>query len=216
MWVNADLDGFRQTARKEVFGRHGLGEGTQLLITMCRLAPVKGLEMAVETLAGLLPTHPRARLMICGGDRVVPGFGSYQAALLKRAQELGIADKVIFPGNLDIHVVKRYLAAADVHLAPSLVDTFNYGVIEAGLAGTPSLVSKGVGAGPWMLDARAGQVVADRNAADWANAAARLLDKPPSMDERRAAAAHLARELHPAKVSAELAQMLARVAGMQA
>jgi len=215
MWVNEDLDSFRQAARAEVFERHGLAATTRLLITMCRLAPVKGLELAVETLAGLLPTHPQARLMICGGDRVIPGFGSYREALFKRAQELGIADKVIFPGNVDIHVVKRYLAAADVHLAPSLVDTFNYGVIEAGLAGTPNLVSQGVGAGPWMLEAHAGQVVSNRNARDWVKACATLLDNPPSMDERRAAASHLARELHPAKVSAELAQMLARAAKVQ-
>lgn len=212
MWVNEALDTFRAAARAEVFARHSLPADTRLFITMCRLAPVKGLELAVETLAGVTKAHPSARLMICGGDRDIPGMGSYQAALQKLAAQLGVADRVIFPGNVDIHVVKRYLAAADVHLAPSMVDTFNYAIIEAGLAGTPTLASTAVGAGPWMADAGAGSVVTDRDVASWVVAANALLDQPPSLAQRQGAAQKLATELHPDAVTARLADLLARTA----
>jgi glycosyltransferase involved in cell wall biosynthesis len=184
---------------------------------MCRLAPVKGLELAVETLAGVMNAHPSARLMICGGDRDIPDLGSYQAALQKLATQLGVADRVIFPGNVDIHVVKRYLAAADVHLAPSMVDTFNYAVIEAGLAGTPTLASTAVGAGPWMAEAGAGSVVGDRAVASWTAAANALLALPPTLEQRQHAADKLATELHPDAVTARLADLLlARTAGRKA
>ena len=216
MWVNEALEPFRAAARAEVFAKHALPADTRLFITMCRLAPVKGLELAVETLAGVMKTHPSARLMICGGDRDIPGMGSYQAALQKLATQLGVADRVIFPGNLDIHVVKRYLAAADVHLAPSMVDTFNYAVIEDGLAGTPTLASTAVGAGPWMADAGAGSVVADRAAASWTAAANALLTQPPTLEQRQRAADKLATVLHPDAVTARLVDLLARTAGRKA
>lgn len=108
--------------------------------------------------------------MICGGDRIIPGVGSYRQHLERIAVEEGVAERVIFTGNIDIRVVKGYLAAADLQLAPSVIDTFNYGVLEAALVNTHTLASEMVGAGPWVQDAGSATIVQGRDPEVWGSA----------------------------------------------
>lgn len=162
----ADLPAWRARCRRELRARYGIPPDAQLLVTMCRLTPVKGLELAVEALAaaGDADLH----LLICGGDREVPGLGSYRDHLARLAERLGVGGATHFAGNVPIAEVKQVLAAADLHLAPSLMDTFNYGVVEAALVETPSLMSDKVGAAPWIAELGGGEVVPGRDPAAWA------------------------------------------------
>ena len=162
-----DIPAFKAGARAEIFARWNIpGEG-KLLITMCRLVPVKGLDLAVRGFASAARRHAELRLMICGGDREVPGLGSYRAHLQNIAADEGITAQVIFTGNIDILEVKRYLAAADLQLAPSVIDTFNYGVVEAAMVGTYTLASDTVGAGPWVKEIGALTIVRGREPDAW-------------------------------------------------
>jgi glycosyltransferase involved in cell wall biosynthesis len=114
------------------------------------------------------------------------------------AERLGVAHRLLLPGDIESLRVKEYLAAADLHLAPSWVDTFNYGVVEATLAGTPSLMSPGVGAAPWIIDFGAGRLVEDDAAAAWGEAIRAALEFPTTADRRLAAQQKLMHTLSPA------------------
>ena len=199
-----NLTEFRPQARRSVFERYAYSADTRLLIVMCRLAPVKGLELAVEVLPRVLQQFPSARLLICGPDRSLPGVGSYRRLLEAAAERLGVADKLHFPGNIEIPELRLHLAAADLHLAPSHMDTFSYSVVEATLAGTRSLVSDKVGVAPWMLDAGAGRVVHGRDPARWAEAICAELGRVPGAAEIAAYVHKLEQQLDCEKISREL------------
>lgn len=165
-----DLAAFKARARAEVFAEWHIPPGERLLLTMCRLVPVKGLDLALRGFAVAARRNPGLHLMICGGDRIVPGIGSYREHLAGIAAEEGVAAQVIFTGNIDIREVKRYFAAADLQLAPSVIDTFNYGVIEAAMVETYTIVSDMVGAGTWVKEAGAAAIVPGRDPEDWGRA----------------------------------------------
>jgi glycosyltransferase involved in cell wall biosynthesis len=166
----ADMPAFKAQAREEVHDQGRIPAEGRLLVTMCRLVPVKGLDLAVRGFAAAARRNAGLHLMLCGGDRVVPGIGSYQAHLAGIAAEEGVAAQVIFTGNIDIREVKRYFAAADLQLAPSVIDTFNYGVIEAAMVETYTLASDMVGAGPWVKEVGAAAIVPGRDPEDWGRA----------------------------------------------
>ena len=166
----ADMAAFKTQARAEVRAQWRIPADGRLLLTMCRLVPVKGLDLAVRGFAVAARRNTGLYLMVCGGDRAVPGIGSYQAQLAGIAADAGVAARVIFTGNIDIREVKRYFAAADLQLAPSVIDTFNYGVIEAAMVETYTLVSDMVGAGPWVQQAGAASIAPGRDPEVWGRA----------------------------------------------
>ncbi len=204
-----NLGAYRPEARRSIFERYAYPADTRLLIVMCRLASVKGLELAVEALPQVLQCYPSARLLICGPDRIIPGMGSYRQMLEAAAERAGIADKLHFPGNIEIPELRLHLAAADLHLAPSHIDTFSYSVVEATLAGTRSVVSDKVGVAPWMLEAGAGRVVSGRDPARWAEAICAELGRVPVASEIAAFVRKLEEQLDCEKISRELAAFFA-------
>jgi glycosyltransferase involved in cell wall biosynthesis len=166
----ADMAAFKAQARMAVYARWRIPAEGQLLVTMCRLVPVKGLDLAVRGFAAAARRNAGLYLMLCGGDRVVPGIGSYQAHLAGIAAAEGVAAQVMFTGNIDIREVKRYFAAADLQLAPSVIDTFNYGVVEAAMVETYTIASDMVGAGPWVQELGAATIVPGRDPWAWGRA----------------------------------------------
>ena len=199
--ANIPLMAFRAASRAKVLAELGIPADGELLITMCRVTWVKRLELAIEAMAMALPQRPKLWLAICGGDRKLPGLGSYASHLRRVADRLGVAHRVLLPGDIASLRVKEYLAAADLHLAPSWVDTFNYGVVEATLVGTHSLMSPGVGAAPWIVDCGAGRVVEVAEASAWADAIEAVLASPAAAELRLAAQERLVRELAPAVIA---------------
>lgn len=165
-----DMPAFKAQARAEVFAEWHIPAGERLLITMCRLVPVKGLDLAIRGFACAARRRAGLHLVICGGDRVVPGLGSYREHLAGIAAEEDVSSQVIFTGNIDIREVKRYLAAAELQLAPSVIDTFNYGVVEAAMVETYTLASDMVGAGPWVQEVGAAAIVPGRDPEAWGRA----------------------------------------------
>ncbi len=205
----ADMAAFKAQARTEVHAQWNIPPKGRLLVTMCRLVPVKGLDLALRGFALAARRNKNLYLMICGGDRVVPGIGSYQALLAGIAAEEGVAAQVIFTGNIDIREVKRYFAAAELQLAPSVIDTFNYGVIEAAMVETYSIVSDMVGAGPWVKEVGAAAIVRGRDPEAWGRAIETLVAAgvPPF------AGGAITAQLEPQRVAGMLLELAGEVAG---
>ncbi len=199
------LGEFRAAARREWRERCGVPAPALMLATMCRLTPVKRLELAVDTLVELRRRGVDAWLVLFGGDRRLPRIGSYAARLALRATGGGAGDRLVVAGEVAPDRVSGALAAADLHLAPSWADTFNFAVIEAALVGTPSLVSPNVGATPWL--GAAAQVVASDDAVTWADA----VSAAPTFgeDERQ----RIAQELSAGGIAARLEALYAGRSG---
>jgi glycosyltransferase involved in cell wall biosynthesis len=162
-----------------VLQEHGLTADAFLLLSLGRLIPLKGVEEVLRAAALLRERVPQARTLVAGPSRNVPGYGDYGAYLKRLAAELGVADRVAFPGALSYEdAVPRYLAAADLFLSPSHVEGLNRVVAEAGALGTLSLVSAGTGVAPLLQELGAGVVVPVGDVAALAEAVSRLAENP--------------------------------------
>lgn len=106
----------------------------------------KNLRCTLEACGLLAKNHPDMdfRLMMAGQ-------GPHEEEIRKLADELGIANKVIFTGHLTDHdVLNALYARASLFLFPSLYDTSGLVTREAAAVGTPSIVVKGSSAAEGM------------------------------------------------------------------
>ncbi len=94
-----------------------------------RVERTKGFDLLLEAFAQAdLPAGTR---LVVGGD------GSALAGLRSRADELGVADRVEFPGRLARSEIDDLLAGASVVVVPSRREAFGIVVLEAWRAGVP-------------------------------------------------------------------------------
>lgn len=188
---DVDLVAAKKQARALLAARYGIAADADLLVVAARLDPHKGIEMALCALPLVIEHRPDVRLIICGGAQRIltyPGVEGYLTHLKQLADSLGISSRVVFTGHVAREEIRHYNAAADIHLAPSIIDTFNYSPVEASLAGTHVLVSEMTGCGVWLERADAGMIVRGNEPHDWADAVVRELSTPATAQSRRQAA----------------------------
>ncbi len=121
--------------------RHGLeGHAKRGLLgsafwvgSLAELHPNKGLDTLVQAFAAVATHAPHAILVLIGA-------GQDQGRLAALAHQLRIEDRVFFCG----HVAQgaRYLSALDLFVLPSRSEALGYALLEAGIAGIPSVASK--------------------------------------------------------------------------
>jgi glycosyltransferase involved in cell wall biosynthesis len=90
--------------------RLGVGDAP-LALYLGHIPHGSDLDLALEALARVHGQLPQARM-------VIAGVGDGLPALRAQAQELGISDRVLFPGWVEPEEVPVYLAAADVAINP--------------------------------------------------------------------------------------------------
>jgi UDP-glucose:(heptosyl)LPS alpha-1,3-glucosyltransferase len=100
----------------------------------------KGLPTLLEAISRL--NHPSLRLCVVGSDA--------PAAFLSQVQSLHLSDRVKF--FAESSEILAFYAAADIHAAPSLEDSFNLPVLEAMACGLPVLVSRLAGISEYIVD----------------------------------------------------------------
>ena len=112
--------------------------GDQILLFVGRLRYYKGLHILLEALT-LLPQTARL---------IIVGIGPEEARLRQKAYELGVADRIIWAGEVDDHLLPDYYAAADVFVLPAHLRSEAFGIVqlEALAAGVP-IVSTELGTG---------------------------------------------------------------------
>lgn len=140
-----DLDLFQPRGRAAGRQRLGLPAEEETMLFVGRLAPLKGLENLIAALALLRPRHPRLTLRVVGGDGP-----QGPPALIRRAQELGVAQAVHFAGRIDQTDLPFYYSAADLLALPSYYESFGLVVLEALACGTP-VAATAVGVAPAVI-----------------------------------------------------------------
>ncbi|HKB26086.1 MAG TPA: glycosyltransferase family 1 protein [Methylomirabilota bacterium] len=140
--------------------------------------PHKNLPRLLAAYAALpAPLRAAHALVLAGGDR------AGRPALEALARELGVADRVVFPGLVDDRDLPGLYAGATAAVLPSLEEGFGLPALEAMACGTPVVVSNR-GALPELV-AEAGLVADAERPADLAGALARVLADPGVRAELR-------------------------------
>jgi D-inositol-3-phosphate glycosyltransferase len=172
------------TAAQRQMGRTALApDGLPLLLFVGRLDPIKGIDLLLESVAQMrTPT----RLVVVGGN---PDGDPEVERLRGRAAELGIVERVRFPGAVPQRDLPCYYRAADALVVTSRYESFGLAAVEALACGTP-VVAAAVGGLPSIVrDGENGLLVRWR----CAGAFAERLDELVSDAELRARLAHNAR-----------------------
>lgn len=132
--IEAERFRFAPAARKGARALLGIPPGAYVVGAVGRLVPGKRFAALVRAVAEL----PQARLLLVGE-------GPERAALLRLANALGCAERLLLPGESGelpgstIPPLPVLLAAMDVFVSPSREEAFGLAVLEALAAGLPVL-----------------------------------------------------------------------------
>lgn len=132
-----ELDKFRfdPTARRETREELGIAEDTFLIGHVGRFMPQKNQAFLIDVLADLLPNRPNTMLAFVGD-------GPDRADVQQHAEELGVADYVLFLGQRSD--VNRLYQAFDVFCLPSRYEGLCLVGVEAQRAGLLCLFSDAI------------------------------------------------------------------------
>ena len=154
--------------------------GGPLVMFVGRIQPLKGVDVAVEALAGL--ANDDAHLMIVGG-----ASGQKGAAEVDKIHDLidtlGLHDRVTFVPPQPHYALSTYYRAADVVLMPSRSESFGLVALEAAACGIPVVASAVGGLRTLVQDGETGFLIEGRDPADYSTAIDTILG-----DAERAAA----------------------------
>jgi D-inositol-3-phosphate glycosyltransferase len=141
-----DLDRFQPENRTSARKRIGVGMAEKLLLYVGRLAPEKGLDRLIRTVAHLGHIS-NLRLIVVGGD------GEHDPArrrMMDLSRSCGIGGRIVFKGRLEQNELPRFYSAADLLALPSSYESFGMVALEALACGTPVAATR-VGAMEQLL-----------------------------------------------------------------
>jgi len=112
--------------------------GKQLILYMGRLHAHKGLDLLVRAWSRMAARFPDVHLVLAGPDEL-----DTKARLDSLAEELGVARRVTFTGNLSGDLKWSALWAAEMFVLPSLSEALSVGVLEALACSRPVILTRG-------------------------------------------------------------------------
>ena len=190
--VDADL--FRPQA-SDFRKKRGIGADEFVALYAARFQAFKNHAMLLEAFARFARTHPVSRLVLAGS-------GPLQERTEQQAVELGIADKVMFLGEVPYRDLPGVYAAADVKVISSVYESFCFAALEAMSSGLPVLTTD-CGWVPQLVQEGAGIVVPEGDAEAFAAALNRLADNPALRQRMGATGRQQVLERHTWPASAE-------------
>lgn len=126
------------------------------LLFLSRIHKKKGCDLLIEAFGRIAPEHPELDLVIAGPDQV-----GLMAQFQARAAEMGIADRIYWPGMLRGDAKWGAFRCCEAFILPSHQENFGIVVAEALACGKPALISDQVNIYREITDARAGLVAPD-------------------------------------------------------
>ncbi len=148
----------------------------QVVLTLGRMDPRKNHSMVLRAIAALKDRHP-SLIYVCAGG------GQLKDKLRLQAKDLGIADRVDFPGEVDGATKLALYGCCDLFAMPAVqvgtdVEGFGMVFIEAGACGKPCVAGDSGGQAEAVIDGQTGYVVDGNSAEAVTDAMDRLLADP--------------------------------------
>jgi len=142
----------------------------QVLMTVARLWSgdiYKGVDVTIRALPAIVEQFPAVKY-------IVIGRGDDQPRLAQLAQDLGVADRVVFAGFVPTEALVAYYRLADAYIMPSQ-EGFGIVYLEAMACGVPVLAGDADGSVDPLQDGRLGWQVPHRDPAAVAIACMEIL-----------------------------------------
>ena len=190
--VDADL--FRPQA-SNFRAQHGIGRDEFVALYVARFQAFKNHAMLLDAFARFVREHTAARLVLVGS-------GPLRERCEKQASDLGLAEKILFLGEVPYAEWPAVYAAADVKAISSDYESFCFAALEAMSTGLPVLTTD-CGWVPKLVADGAGLVVSVGDAAAFAAGLNKLADNPALRQRMGAAGRQQVLERHTWPASAE-------------
>ena len=125
-----------------------LGKADKIIGTVCRLDPIKNLDFLLECFPSILSSIPNCKIIIVGD-------GPSKGHLIKRAQELGLNNRVIFLGQRND--IENVMPVIDIYVSTSLSEGTSMTILEAMSCCIP-IVASAVGGNTKLVDSSNGHL----------------------------------------------------------
>ena len=173
--VNLQLFDTGNRSSRVIREKYYLGDAP-VLLTVGRLQRRKGHDMVIKALPLIRAQFPQATYLIVGA-------GEEFAYLQALADEMGVADSVIFTGRVADEALLGYYAACDVFIMPNReidgdIEGFGMVYLEASAAGKPVIGGRSGGTEDAILDGITGLRVDGTSVVQIADAVIALLNDP--------------------------------------
>jgi 1,2-diacylglycerol 3-alpha-glucosyltransferase len=180
-----DLKLYRRAAGRSLRSKLGW-QKDKILVSSGRLGQEKNWDTLFKAVKRVHQKHPETRFVLIGD-------GLERESLQNLAAELGIAERIIFTGEVPFSEVVRYLKAADVFGFASVTETQGLVTMEALAAGLPVVAVDASGTRDIVEDGEQGYLVPN-DADALADSIIRLFDSPETMKKFRSKALKKAKE----------------------
>ena len=139
---------------EQFFERFPEAAGRQVVLFLSRLDAKKGLDLLLQAFAKVHVHFPQSVLVIAGS-----GEESYVSRLRAQAQQLGLAEEIVWTGFLAGADKLSAFAATTAFTLPSYSENFGIALVEALAAGLPCVTTEGVAVSEDVREHDAGLVV---------------------------------------------------------
>jgi glycogen(starch) synthase len=117
-----------------------------VVLFLGRVTLQKGPDWFVEAARRVADVEPTARFVLAGA-------GDMLRRVIERAAELGLTDRMLFPGFVDRERASQLFGLADVFVMPSVSEPFGIVPLEAMDRGVPVIVSRQSGSSELLRNA---------------------------------------------------------------
>jgi len=148
-----------------------------LLLFVGRIQPLKGVAVAVATLASVVRDRPDARLVVVGGPSGPHGDEEVRR-ITDLVGALDLTDHVLFVPPRPHELLSTFYRAADVCLVPSRSESFGLVALESAACGTPVVASDVGGLRSLVDHGRTGYLVEDADPEAYAAWVRQILAEP--------------------------------------
>lgn len=132
--TGVDIGMYATATHVDIRKKYHLSEKTPMMLSISRLAYEKNISEMINLLPSILKQVPDGVLMIVGD-------GPAKEDLINQVDSLGVADHVIFTGEVNNDHVNAFYQAADVFVSTSNSESQGLTYIEAMAAGLPVVVT---------------------------------------------------------------------------
>jgi glycosyltransferase involved in cell wall biosynthesis len=133
-----DVNDYWQHHRGIIQKKMNIPDNAKLILFLGRLHWIKKLDCLLDAFIEISKKEKQIFLVIAGPDE-----SGISDALMKKARECGIANRVFFPGMILGDEKKDLLSRADIFCMPSEEEGFSMAILEALASQTPVVISPG-------------------------------------------------------------------------
>lgn len=165
--------------------KYQISDTAKILLTVCRIENIKGIDLVVEAVNNLKETSPQIVYIIVGS--VAKWGKDYYENLLSVVKRYGLEKRVIFAGFKSADSSFHMYNLSDIYIGPSRIETHNssqreesFGItyLEAAAACLPVIASRTGGISDAVEDGVTGILVENENVEELTSAIKYLLNNP--------------------------------------